>query len=418
MAIAMSVMNVCAYGFTMIAARVLGPASYGAFASLMGLLLVIGVVMLGLQATAARRIAATPEDVAEIELSILHVGYRAGLGVAVLCLLLSPVIDSMLRLHSLSTACLVAAAALPMTIIGAQYGVLQGERRWTELAVGYLAQGLPRIVLGTLLIVLRPTETFAMAGVALSFVVPAVVLWFMLHRPRPVTDRSGEHTTRHILSETLHNSHALLAFLALSNADILVARHALDGHTAGLYASGSIVAKAVLFLPQFVVILAFPALSTASARARALARSLGLVAVLGVLAAVAAWLLSGLALVFVGGHQYDAVQSSLWQFAILGTVVSLIQVLVYAVLARQARYSVYLIWTALLVVVVLGREATTFRGLVHLVLSVDSVLTLALLVAGVARLWQGAREARSVGGGVPAGPAADGDVERDGQLGG
>ncbi len=61
-------------------------------------------------------------------------------------------------------------------------------------------------------------------------------------------------------SETFHNSNALLAFFALSNVDILVARNVLGEHQAGLYAGGLILVKAVLFLPQFVVVLAFPSM--------------------------------------------------------------------------------------------------------------------------------------------------------------
>ena len=80
LAVAMGVMNIATYGFTIIAARVLGPRGYGAFAALMGLLLVIMVAALALQATAARRIVATPDHVHQIEQVILRVGVQAALG--------------------------------------------------------------------------------------------------------------------------------------------------------------------------------------------------------------------------------------------------------------------------------------------------------------------------------------------------
>ena len=57
-ALAMAVMNVTTYGFTILAARILGPAEYGALAAVMGLLLVVNVLSLGLQATGARRVSA------------------------------------------------------------------------------------------------------------------------------------------------------------------------------------------------------------------------------------------------------------------------------------------------------------------------------------------------------------------------
>ena len=63
-----------------------------------------------------------------------------------------------------------------------------------------------------------------------------------------------------------HNSHALLAFFALSNVDVVVARNVLAEHQAGLYAGGLILTKAVLFLPQFVVVIVFPSMSSAAVR--------------------------------------------------------------------------------------------------------------------------------------------------------
>ena len=66
-AVAIGVMNVATYAATLIAARLLGPREYGGFAAITGLLLVVGVLMLGLQTTGARRIAAAPDHVGEIE---------------------------------------------------------------------------------------------------------------------------------------------------------------------------------------------------------------------------------------------------------------------------------------------------------------------------------------------------------------
>ena len=92
-AVAMAVMNVATYGFTILAARLLGPAEYGALAAVMGLLLVVNVLSLGLQATAARRVSAAPEHVGQIERDVLsaRVPLR-GRPSASLVLLASPVI--------------------------------------------------------------------------------------------------------------------------------------------------------------------------------------------------------------------------------------------------------------------------------------------------------------------------------------
>jgi O-antigen/teichoic acid export membrane protein len=402
-AVAMGVMNITTYGFTILAARLLGPRDYGAFAALMGVLLVIMVVSLALQATAARRIAATPGHVHQIESVILRVGLQASLGVFVVCLALSPVIDRVVRLDSLGTAALTAFAAAPLTMMGAQAGILQGERRWRSLAMIYVGAGVPRLLIGTAMIVWRPTEFSALLGVAVAAYVPVLVGWIALRHPREPGEDSEDHSVRALWSETFHNSNTLFAFFALSNVDILVARNVLDEHQAGLYAGGLILVKAVLFLPQFVVVLAFPSMSDASAARATLFRSLGIVVLLGLMAAGGAAVLSGLAVVFVGGDQYSSIQHELWLFGLLGTALSLLQLLIYSVLARQARRAVLLVWAALFAVVVVGQLADSINGLMLLVLGVDVVLLVALLAVALLHT----RRAE-----LATSPAGDGSVRR------
>lgn len=382
MAVAMIVMNVATYGYTLVAARLLGPDSYGAFAAVMGLLLVLGVLQLGLQTTGARRVAADPTSVAQVERELLRVSVVTSAALAVLCLVFAPLVDRLLNLDNLMIALLVAATAFPMTLMGGQAGILQGERRWRALALLYVAAGVPRFVIGVALLLWRPTEAVAMLAVAVAFWAPVVVGWWALRRSASgrVENATGGHGARSILIETRGNSHALLAFLALSNADIIIARDVLSPREAGLYAGGLILVKAVLFLPQFVVIVAFPSMSDSEVRRRAVLRSIGLVVALGAVSVVGAWLLSGLALVFVGGPQYADIEGRLWLFAVLGTVISLVQLLVYSVVARQSRRAVYAIWAALAAFLVLSRSVDGVTSLLLSVLVCDVLLLAVLLV--------------------------------------
>jgi O-antigen/teichoic acid export membrane protein len=378
-AVAMMVMNVATYGYTILVAHVIGPRSYGEFIAVMNTLMVVGVASFGLQATAARRISAAPGHVGQIEAAIMRVTYRAAVGLGLLLLALAPVIDRLLRLDSLATAALVAFSAVPLTVMGGQAGTLQGERRWAALAAVYIAAGVPRLVLGTALVTWRPNEVWALVGVAIGFCAPVVVGWWALRHQREPGARSHEHRSLAILRESLHNSQALFAYFALTNVDILVARNVLSDHDSGLYAAGLILTKALMFLPQIVVVVAFPSLVTAQKRRRALLRSSGLVALLGAVGTLAAWLLADLAMVFVGGEQFTEIRDNLWVFAVLGTVLSLVQLLVYAVLARQGRRSVSFVWLALVSVVVGGLTTTTLTGLVSVVIVVDGVLLLVLV---------------------------------------
>lgn len=406
-AVATSVMNIATYGFTIIAARVIGPSQYGAFAACLGLLIVVQVGALGLQATAARRIAVDRENVAAIEEAVLALSAKVAIGAGLVMLALTPAINALLNLDSLVTAAVVAVSVVPLTWAGGQAGILQGERRWGALAVFYLASGLPRLLVGTAIILWQPSATGALVGVGLGLCFPVLVGWWVLRHRRTPAEAAPEHSARSMLVESAHNAQVLLAYFALTSVDIIIARQVLTEHDAGLYAAGLIMAKVMLFLPQFVVVIAFPDMATPEGRHRALVRSLVAVAALGVLAIGAAKLLSGVAMVFVGGADFGEVEDLLWQFALLGTLLAMLQLQVYAVLARQARRSVLLVWAALAVIVVLGVRAESVAGLVRVVVGVDGVLLLVLTVASLRLARQTTADDPSVGGVVPAAPGAD-----------
>jgi len=382
-AVATIVMNVASYGFTIIAARIIGPSEYGAFVACLSMLIVLQVFSLGLQATAARRIAADSGDVAAIERAVLRLALRVSLVVGAVLALGVPLIDALLNLDSLLTAAMVAFAAVPLTMAGGQAGVLQGERRWNALAVFYLAGGIPRLVIGTAIILWRPDATSAILSVGIGYCFPLLVGWWALRGRRTDDAATTRVPARTLLVESAHNTQVLLAYFALSSADIVIARRVLSEHDAGLYAAGLIMTKVMFFLPQFVVVLAFPDMATPARRQRALVGSLLAVGVLGGLVVVAAKALSGVAMVFVGGADFAEVEDLLWVFAALGTVLAMLQLQVYAVLARQGRRAVLLVWSALVVLVVLGLRADSVAGLVTVAVAVDAVALAVLTVVSL-----------------------------------
>jgi O-antigen/teichoic acid export membrane protein len=336
---------------------------------------------LGLQATGARKVAAAPERRAEIEAAIMVTTYRSALGLGLLCLLATPLIAWGLGLDSWAPALMIGLSAVPLTIMGGQSGILQGEKRWGSLGAVYLGVGVGRLVVGGAALALSPTALAAMVGVALAAWIPAIIgalaLGHLGRRPARSAVARGEN----LLREVADNSHALLAFFALSNADVVVARVVFDEHEAGLYAGGLILTKAVLFLPQFVVVVAFPTMASAAGRRSVYLKALALVAGIGLTATLGAWILSDLAVTFIGGSAYESVRPYIAWFALLGTLLAMIQILVYEVVARQHRASVGWLWAGLVAVAGSGVFVATAGSLLVAVLLIDSVVLTALLVS-------------------------------------
>lgn len=368
----MVVLNVAAYGFTLVAARVLAPHEFGAVTALLAILLIGNVAALGLQATAARRIAVArdPHDV--VVGATRDVGIGTALAVGAVVALSSVLLAPALRLDSPWPVVLCGVALVPMTLTGAQLGIAQGTEQWRRLALIYATLGLGRLLGGTIALLVRDDATSAMVGVAIGAWAPVVAGRGLLRGKQ--SDWAGRGS---LARETLYGSHALAATLVLSNADAIVARSVLDTHDSGLYAAGLILTKAALFLPQFVSVLLYPALARDDT-SRSRRRAVQIVLVIGAAAVGATAALPSLALVLAGGNQYAEVAPRLWLFALAGSCLAVVNLLVLDALARHAHRVVVLVWVA--VAALLAYATTTSPDLTALVTAV-AVVAAALGVA-------------------------------------
>ena len=382
-AVGMAIMNVAAYGFTLIGTHRLVPEQFGAITARLGLLLIGNVASLGLQATGARRLATHSGEGAEaLADAMLKAGRRAALGLTAVCLLATPLFMWLLHIDSVVSTLLLAPTLGCLTLMGSQLGVLQGSHRWTELAAVYTSVGVGRLVLGGGALLVHPSLDWGMIGLALGAVVPALLGGFLL---RGSAGASAEQV-KEVLRETVHGTHTLLAFFVIANADVLFARALLDGRDSGYYAAGVIVAKACLFLPQFVIVIVFPSLASSPGDTMRLRRAILAVAGLGVCAVIGALVLPDLVVAIIGGKEkYAPLGPYTWLFAIAGSAYAVLQLVVYAAIAQQEKRAALLIWVGLVVLavaagIVLGTGVAS--GLTGVTVLVAMTSTCALLLSG------------------------------------
>ncbi|MGW7679766.1 polysaccharide biosynthesis protein [Kribbella sp. NPDC054772] len=385
-AVAMAIMNIAAYGFTLIASRRLMPEQFGAITALLGLLLIGNVASLGLQATGARQLAThTGEGAKELADATLRAGRRSALGLTLLSIVITPLLMWLLNIDSFVAIVLLAPTLGGLTLMGSQLGVLQGSQRWTELAAVYTASGIGRLVLGGGALVVHPSLDWAMAGLAVGAAVPALLGQFFLRGSTGATHKE----IREVLRETVHGTHTLLAFFALANADVLIARALLDEKDSGYYAAGLIIAKACLFLPQFVIVLVFPSLANSPGDTGRLRRAIFAVAGLGACAVAGTLILPGLVVEVIGGKEkYAPLGPYTWLFAVAGSAYAVLQLVVYAAIAQQEKRTALAIWIGLVVlvvaaVIVLGTGAATGLNGVKVLAGMTSTCAL-VLAAGLA----------------------------------
>lgn len=338
------------YLLNVVAARLLAPATFGELGSLLAVLVVGAVPAMGLQTAAALRVARIREHA---PLSTRDTGQLYSMGLATsgtvtaVALVAAPLLMLLLHLESFWPVLFVAISLMSITLICLSYGVLQGTQRFPALA-GMLAFEAVGRIGGTVIgLVVFRNATGALAGTAIGAALVAFAGWVVCGRPRP-----QRHDKGHV-GEVLHAVQAMFALVLLVNLDLVLARHNLPAHEAGEYAVGSIVTKIAYWLPQAVAILVLPRLASEEGRRKMVPRALAICAALDAVVILGAVAMGPTIVAVIGGQDYANSHIPVWPFAFVGSMLSLVQILLYSRIASADRKSTVLLWLAVVVEIVL-----------------------------------------------------------------
>jgi hypothetical protein len=412
--------NILSYLLLLAAARRLGTADYAELVTLFNLLLIGSVPSFALQAVAARRVATGSSD------GLLQAGAAIGLAAALLIGVLSPLLVAFLHLPGLGGPLLVAASMPGTALQGLCQGVWQGEQRLTGLAAATFLGTAGRSAGGLLGLFAGGTSTAVIGALAIGVSLPAAGC--VLSLPELGRRRSSAAATAQLaggaqpagwaevvdgaelvngsqpagrklllplIIEAGHASHAYGVFLLLSVSDVLLARHVLPTSAAAVYAAGSVLTKATLWLPQSVANVLFASLTDEDRHHRVFARAASALAGLGLAITASCWLLSGLVTEVVGGNRYPQLRSDVWLFALLGGCLAVLQFTLVAGLAVRSVGVTALIWTTVAaeVAIVLSLDGHPTARLVVGLMCLVNLITATLAV--LLRLAPGLRRARA-----------------------
>jgi len=378
--------NALSYLLLLAAARRLGTADYGELVTLLNLLLIGSVPSFALQAVAARRVATGTAD------GLLEAGALVGLAAALLIAALSPALVAFLHLPGPAGPLLVALSMPGTALQGLCQGVWQGEQRLTGLAVATFAGTAGRSGAGLAGLLVGGTSTSAVAALAVGLSLPAAGCVLALPELRrtslrqrlrpPASGTAGRGPLLSVVAEAGHASHAYGVFLLLSVSDVLLARHVLATPAAAVYAAGSVITKASLWLPQSVANVLFASLTDSDRHHRVFGRAVAGLTALGVVLVGGSWLLGGLVTGVVGGGSYPQLHSDAWLFALLGCCLAVLQFTLVAGLAVRNVVVTALIWAGVAGEVVLALSLGPHPS-VRLVIALMAALNLVIALAAV-----------------------------------
>ncbi|WP_433527679.1 polysaccharide biosynthesis protein [Nocardia pseudovaccinii] len=364
--------NVAGYLLQMLASRWLGVTGYSEFASLLAVQLLCAVPALALQNVVARELVRGSSVAA-----LRGLQWRCAVIVAVAAAVLVPVVTAVLNVGVLAGAAALGAAPALVLLSGEQ-GILQGSRRFRALAVVLGAAGVARVVPALVVLAAGGGTAPALCAAAAGIVVAAAFARSTAGSPpvrtrpavAPATERSPDVTSEGAGAEgpmpgftaqgvrsvgvlpVLRAAQVQAALMALSSADLIVARIVLAEADASRYALGAIAAKIAFWLPQAVGVVLYPRMAQPTHSARAIRDALAVLSGIGIVAVSGAALAAPLAPLFAG-QDYAPIQGLLWLFALQGAVLAVLQGALLSAIAVDRTALAAVTWLGLLVEVVL-----------------------------------------------------------------
>lgn len=367
--------NGSAYLLSMIAARMLTPAEFGALGALLGLLVIISTVGIATQALTARRVAVAVDDRAAVEGEAIRLSTAVCAAIIVGGLIVSWPLAQIFSIPVVAVA--TGIASIGFVVVGsAALGIAQGREAHARLSWAFIANGCGRALGGIVGVVVLDSVTGVGVGVLVGCALgAALAYWIICPRTWSRGLSSG------VTGEFAHVLHALFVLFTLTNVDVLLARIFLTENQSGEYSVGVLLAKIAFFLPNAIVIVLFPKMTSANSR-RAVYLATALTAIVGLCITGFSFLFGDFVIRVLGGVQYTDLSSEAWLFALEGSAFALVQVLLYARLATQDRGAVLTVWVALvvLVLIVAGWRHDSVVQIVTTVVAVSLALTVVGLI--------------------------------------
>ncbi|MFN2544459.1 MAG: glycosyltransferase [Actinomycetota bacterium] len=341
---ALSLLNASNYIFHVAVSRLLGPARYGSLAALLAVVLVLSVPVGILQTVVAKRTAVLRSEGRDGEIRELMAGTLktltlVGLLLLVVLLMASPLLAAFLH-TGIGPAALLAPYALFALLSSLPQGMLQGQLRFGALSAVAVATVVTRLALGIGLVWAGAGVPGAiLATVASQAIGLAYALYLLGFTPRFV--RAQAWRLGALRGDLGLAMASLGGFWILAEIDVLLARHYLGAKAAGLYSSAGILARAMLFLPGAIALVALPKFAETHGRGEEARRQLRLslvgVLVLVGLALPLMFLLRGQLVAIAFGGRYRAAGSVVPTLSAAMALLAVVNLLVYFHVAAATR---------------------------------------------------------------------------------
>jgi O-antigen/teichoic acid export membrane protein len=386
--------GVLGYAYQVVMGRMLTTDEYGLFSALMAVFTIASAPLGALMMVLSRKVSEQralnrPEGIAALYRFTALRTALIGLALAAVAALAAPWVREHLRAPTAAPVVMMAILfffTLPGIVNNA---FLQGVQSFAWLSTGTALGVALKIVLSAALVWVGFGVAGALAGAAAA----AAVLWLVTFLAlAPVVRRPPGERPRLPVRASVPVLIANVAFVAMTQIDVVLVNYFFPAREAGLYAAAAVLGKAVMYLPGGIALALFPMVAEDHARERSsahlLRQAVALAALLCLAGSAFYFLLGEPLVVLLFGESYREAGQVLRYFGIAILPLGLVTVAEHFLIAQGRVLFAYLFF-AIAPLQVLG--ILLFHDALWMVVAVIGACGALLAVVGYAMLLPGLR---------------------------
>jgi O-antigen/teichoic acid export membrane protein len=380
--------NLLAVVFTIVFTRLLGAEGYGSLAALLNLSIILFVPGSALQVAAARegtlgRLGHGGELAATLSRWMRHL-LGALVVVVGLSVLAREPLAALLNVEQEWAAAAVPPTALVWLILCVQRGLLQAAQAYKAVGLSVVLDAGGRLLIGLVLVGAGLGVTGAYLGTFLAFALAALALELVLRRHLgPADETTPRHPLRALARDAAIPIAVLTLVAGLQNLDVILAKHALDATTAGVYAAATVAAKATVWIAFGLGFWVLPEATRRAARGEdprtVLVRALAVIGAIAAVALTAYAVAPGLVLRTAFGPEFESGETVLFALGAAYALLAASYLGVQYLLGLHHRAFAPALGLALVVEAALLAGAGSLTAFAGVVLAIQAAVALVVL---------------------------------------
>jgi O-antigen/teichoic acid export membrane protein len=343
--------GILGYLFQIIMGRMLNVTEYGVLSALLAMLMIMGAPMTTLTMIISRRVSVFRSQKDDSNLGYLFFWINRKLLLivfllAVLILFNMKSLQNFLSIENnvhLYSLLIISLLMFPQAINNAY---LQGLGYFKWLSFSGVLYRLLAIIFSITLVYFGLNVTGALGGIIFSTLIVLMVTSFILYPSLKNNKIGTSNATDFLFKSSLAVLFANVAFASMTQMDMVIVKHYFSEQDAGLYASASVLGKAVMYLPSGISMALFPMVAEKHASGKRssnlIFQAVGLTALLSLAGALLYYFFADYIILLFYGADYREASSILKYFGFAILPMSLIMVAEYFLIAMGRVLFAYL----------------------------------------------------------------------------